>query len=465
MWNRVCQLPDRTQNRPFSNHQNVQQNFSLESQTLNQRIFTLVSYIKNIQILFHTRKHYFDILTRIPHVHINTYLQDALIALLSDINISLETRYNLLNDRTLHVDVVQKGHVFWFFSFNSRDCQKYKLLSAQYLLNPATRLNEFTPGIVLYLEQIVRDSSQSQQTKINCIDILKRAGFHQNEDFNETLIRLQRPINRIPVQTIIPTDTNRINGITVDLKTTPSGKRIIKRNLLYDDSQNVHTTSINESVKATIDKLFNLYKDSVKVYDVKVSKMKELSILITLLSKTSKYISNKNKIIESFDFILSNTSSFDPHGLCLLDVLILVREHMKTSSQKEDMEHRMIEELIDMHEMCVTGHLSRIVNVLSGFFDDVISISLKDQIKNYVYNHFNKVLSTHPDVDDIIDEMSNSSKISSENIISVKPKLYKMIQDYSIKSTLSVEFTTEEKMSIGEFNRYYDFAVNNYCEI
>ena len=87
MWNRVCQLPDRTQNRPFSNHQNVQQNFSLESQTLNQRIFTLVSYIKNIQILFHTRKHYFDILTRIPHVHINTYLQDALIALLSDINI------------------------------------------------------------------------------------------------------------------------------------------------------------------------------------------------------------------------------------------------------------------------------------------------------------------------------------------------------------------------------------------
>ena len=157
-----------------------------------------------------------------------------------------------------------------------------------------------------------------------------------------------------------------------------------------------------------------------------------------------------------------DTSRFE-YELSLSDILILIWNKIKSSKDKDEMEKRLIEELTDMNGLCATGHLSRLINVMSGFYEGVIKISYKDQIKTYVYRHYNKVLETHPDQEIILDEMTeDSDKGGSDD---KKTNILKMIEISNNKEELYNEFVTSGLISENEFNEHYKYAVNSYCGI
>ena len=74
----------------------------------------------------------------------------------------------------------------------------------------------------------------------------------------------------------------------------------------------------------------------------------------------------------------------------------------------DELINRLNEELIESDCKCFTGRITRLVNVLNGFFDDIqINISSSEQIGNIIKNIIR-------DKEEITDEMKN--KIRQELI-------------------------------------------------
>ena len=63
------------------------------------------------------------------------------------------------------------------------------------------------------------------------------------------------------------------------------------------------------------------------------------------------------------------------------EVFDRVWNRIQKSSHRNDLIQRLKEEMIESNGMCFTGRFTRLVNVLSGFFDDIqLRISDEDQI-------------------------------------------------------------------------------------
>jgi len=119
------------------------------------------------------------------------------------------------------------------------------------------------------------------------------------------------------------------------------------------------------------------------------------------------------------------------------------------------MEKRLIEELEEMNALCATGHISRLVNILSGFFDDFsVRISFKEQLKNYVFNYYNKCLSRLPDSlsELIIEEMTEETKDKKHNLL-------KMIEENNPREEMRKEFPD---ISIDDFKEWFEWSKRNY---
>ena len=189
----------------------------------------------------------------------------------------------------------------------------------------------------------------------------------------------------------------------------------------------------------------------------RIINLNEVSKRIVVLSREKSLVS-RQKIVGTFDRIMIDTSKFEC-DVNLCDILIMIWVKIKVSKDKEELEKRLIEEMEDMNGLCATGHLSRLINILSGFFDDMsIKISFKDQVKNYVYNHYNKILMSDKYSDrseTIIDEMTESS-------LDKKKTLMKMVEDNDYKHELKMEFMN---IKLDEFEEWYSASIKSYCGI
>ena len=83
-----------------------------------------------------------------------------------------------------------------------------------------------------------------------------------------------------------------------------------------------------------------------------------------------------------------------------------------------ELKNRLVEEMKEMYNYCTTGHLSRLINTIQGFtvIDDLqIKISSKDQIKASVTAYLSKCLETAPD--EILDNMLDTDKTLFTNYV------------------------------------------------
>lgn len=141
---------------------------------------------------------------------------------------------------------------------------------------------------------------------------------------------------------------------------------------LYNDGQNVHASSIQASIK---DSLLRLMNDSY-------SASKE-SVVAQIIE--CPHVEMKEILI---GYINDETETHSTLYCTFFDAFVKVWGRIVTCEDAEkrgELYKRLNEELAEGECKCFTGRLSRLVNVLNGFFDDIqIQISSNEQIANVI---------------------------------------------------------------------------------
>ena len=132
---------------------------------------------------------------------------------------------------------------------------------------------------------------------------------------------------------------------------------------IFNDSQNIHSSSIQQSTNKSIN---NLMKDTITV------KKEDLIKELVLLNP------------KCLDQLIVYLEIKDVHSILLInfeDLFIRVLQRIMLSEHKTELLIRLDDEMTDSMCKCFTGRLTRLVNVLVGFFDDIeINISYSERI-------------------------------------------------------------------------------------
>jgi len=187
---------------------------------------------------------------------------------------------------------------------------------------------------------------------------------------------IQHEINGTPIRNVanlVNQPVGLINMILAAIDPGIMNARTINRDNLNDflkDDQNVHTKEVVDPVLATAYKMIDLGKkahasqDTFKevVYECKLSDDARKQMCLMYYSDESIY----NLPVPTYKLVLDGIWSF---------VL------QQPDESKKDILFRMSQELEDNIGMCAQGNLSRLVNILSGFTDEVI-IEYKESIQD-----------------------------------------------------------------------------------
>lgn len=141
--------------------------------------------------------------------------------------------------------------------------------------------------------------------------------------------------------------------------------RKTKSNSIYNDNQSVHNSSIQLSVKESYDKILSI---KPVIIDIK------------------EYI-NMNKILENTS-LLEFCNDKTIHSLLNItfeEALISVINEIERNENKEEILKILVQEMKDSESKCFTGRISRLINCLNGYSNNVsINISENEQISNII---------------------------------------------------------------------------------
>ena len=137
---------------------------------------------------------------------------------------------------------------------------------------------------------------------------------------------------------------------------------------IYSDTQNVHSSSIQQSIKDSIHALMNCYHPD-----------HELTYLDWIeLDKKTKEIITEYMDCKDVHTMLDITFKE------LFIAIVIEMEGLSNELQKE-IRQRLNEEMQESECKCFTGRISRLVNCLSGYSDKVkIQISESEEIGNII---------------------------------------------------------------------------------
>lgn len=275
-----------------------------------------------------------------------------------------------------------------------------------------------------------------------------------------------------------------------------------QRNNVYNNKQNVHDVSIDNSIKKIIKNIMNIeikntsenkettYDDVCK--DIIILFCKQNNIELTDNNININCIEDKNETNETNEYttedgyvitkqtekkpenirklmsIKSSLGRFQIDRTMYSDVpktqllFVKVWKIINQHEHKEELIKRLFEEIIDMSGTCSTGHTSRLANIFSGFElnGEIIRINIdcKSEMLAVTMAKINKriqdlTLSDKPEAEkyqsDLMEEMMwnsnlenrvNLNKFVRENIMSIREELYK---DYVTEQKLINDETFE----------------------
>ena len=179
---------------------------------------------------------------------------------------------------------------------------------------------------------------------------------------------------------------------------------------VYADTQNVHNSKFNQSVKDVATKISSDYPQWKNI--MKDPKSLE-SVWNTIRTKLMRqcdieYRPTLDKVISD---IRENPATFGIQ-LRVEELLIAVWYwHLDFKGEyRNTIESRMAEEMLDMKGYCSTGHLARLMNVLQGFDDRYhIGIGVEDQCKSVVYHYLTTLMQDCTD-DSVTDAMISQDR-------------------------------------------------------
>ena len=155
---------------------------------------------------------------------------------------------------------------------------------------------------------------------------------------------------------------------------------------IFDNAQNVHNVSIENSVNLVIEFLseFPTLKINNTLITYKIIKQEILNNEDVI---NGKY--NLNLIKKSLDRILLDRRLYTKYNISLKNILIKLWSYITSNESRDNMIKRLLEELEEMSGTCSSGFASRLVNVISGYDNFNITISWEDQVISNVCARLN----------------------------------------------------------------------------
>ena len=198
-----------------------------------------------------------------------------------------------------------------------------------------------------------------------------------------------------------------------------------RKGTIYNDSQNVHNHEINNSVIKSSQNLV-----SSKESDVHINIQEEFEKVCP-----DYYNQHREKINESITRLENETTKFKDN-IKIHVVYEKILSIISKSKHKYELVKRLAEELVDMNQLCSTGHLSRLINVLQGFEDIPdkfkIKINPKDEIYANISTFITTEIQTSEDPDSLLmDMVSHDKLIIFPFLIDImKLKYQELLQEY-----------------------------------
>lgn len=327
------------------------------------------------------------------------------------------------------------------FFYEVKNEVRYRLLSGQHLLqmSDVTVPNDKKLEISDKIIEIANTSSHDENTRADAADIILRLGSPENRRIARTII------------------TNL--GYSADGEKKKFGVKT-----LYDDSQNVHNSVINEQVEAFLTKILDSSKEQV-------NPMKNFKEVHQEISKKIREIKEyeqktRNTVYRTLSRISVDTASFTHYNATLAEILCHVWTRIHSSEYDADtqklLELRLFDELSDMSDTCSSGHASRFVNVFSTV-DQTFSISWEDQIKA---NLKGRVEARLRDCKDEEIQSAISMAFMDDADENDKAIYQKFINEvlYELEGDLYEEFVEEGYIKESDFDEYFSKAKSEWVK-
>jgi hypothetical protein len=251
---------------------------------------------------------------------------------------------------------------------------------------------------------------------------------------------------------------------------------------IYNNKQNVHVEEIDASIKD-----FLLFLSSIETKlnsDGNIPKFKDIQIEIENIAKSLEFIDKIfieysedelkevyetenerksaviNKKIKSSLYRIFIDNSLYSGNQTLSGITIKIWQLIQSHENKDLLEWRLCEELIESFDTCTSGHLSRLINTFSSF-EFNLNIGWKNQIESNVFGRLNKKIKDIEDEtvrDSILDQMSWTTRLEERYDFN---NFFRLNLN-SIRDELYSEFVGEKYISHDEFEEYFRSAIMKF---
>lgn len=251
------------------------------------------------------------------------------------------------------------------FFYNEANGIRERILSGQHLLQMESDIisedEKKRVGDVLF--DITQNTILDENTRADAADVVFRLGT------KEMIEKARSFILELGFSAVDKKSINMLDRIKT----------------VYSNSQNIHDQSVEESIRTFIELMMEDTSIRMQSYD-------SVHTQIGNAVRTRKLTPEQShKAYKALHRIKIDTATFTSYKVTIAEILIHVwlRIERYDEDTKQTLETRLIEELVDMGETCSSGHSGRIINVLSGVEDKVISISFESQIASNIVGRIN----------------------------------------------------------------------------
>ena len=296
--------------------------------------------------------------------------------ILSDQTIDVVYRFRVIQSLEQHF----KDDRFLFYARtachqfieNDNNTYTYRAIACQYMFEKCDPDETVRVWMEKLLLQIAEDVTIAEDTRADACDILLQNGS------DETRIQARNALFIL-------------------------GGGDMSRNNVFKNSQNVHVRSIEESVEKLVEKLSTYHPRNGVVFDFETTREK-------LLENIKEKKNDRESVEGALLRILIDRAVYGHSNMTLATILAKMWTYIQDSDHREELEKRLIEELVESNNKCSSGYVSRIVNTLSGFDEQMsISISFEDQIVANLEGRLNaciRKMEDEDEIEEVLDQMT-----------------------------------------------------------
>ena len=276
---------------------------------------------------------------------------------------------------------------------------KFMILSSQFAFVLNKKYELFNLDELLYIQNNI----------VHNIVLNKTIEYNTRADASDLILKYGLSDNVINISKNVINELGNINGISKSI---------------YDNAQNAHYEEFEKSVTEGIEFLYIIPdNDNINFDDIK-NNIYEYLIMNNFTEE------NINSIKSSLNRIELDSSLYSKYNSKLSVILKKIWLYIQYKEEvKDELLNRLIQELIDMCDICSTGFVTRLINTMSGFGDFSFKIKWKDQIISNYIGRLNAKIRNIPNtwkdkIDSIIDKKLLNDTIRKKIIIISTEKLY-----------------------------------------